>query len=66
MKDYSATIKIEVSFQAANDDQARERADELADAYEPRFRTPTGKDGKTPAWVGDEQGRTAEDVECQE
>ena len=66
MKDYSATIRIEVSFQAANDDQAQERADELADAYEARFHTPTGKDKVAPAWVGDEQGRTTEDVECQE
>ena len=66
MKDYSATIRIEVSFQAANDEQAQERADELADTYTSRWPTPTGKDGKATAWVGDEQGRTTEDVECQE
>ena len=66
MKDYSATIKIEVSFQAANDDQAQERADKLAESYELHFYTPTRKDKFAPAWVGEEQNRTAEDVECQE
>ena len=66
MKVYSATIKIEVVFQAANDDQAQERAEELADAYEPHFRTPTGKDKAPPAWVGDVESQAAEDVECQE
>ena len=62
MKDYNATITINWSFQAKNDDQAGERGDKMPEAIKLQFRTPAGAPALNPVWLGD-MGDTEVQVE---
>ncbi len=61
MKDYTVTITVTASFQAANEDAAQERGQELADHITFDFACP--KQLKCPRWFGGDLNQESVDVE---
>jgi hypothetical protein len=55
MKDYTATVTVQVAIRAKDDENAEERAKILADAFGFTFTTDAGKPKTPPAWIGDQE-----------